>query len=101
MKTTQTTYIKAVKVMVGHQGVHDAILCDPIPSHSKKAFYKVRLFGLVSIRNESKLSVHLEFKTPKPWEGRKRDKFINFLLNLFYDDHKNVNNNNFGVFSVQ
>ena len=96
MRTTQATYIKAVKVMVGHQGVHDDILCDTIPSHSKKAFHEVRLFGLVSIRHESKLSVHLEFKTPKPWEGRKREKFINFLKNLFYD-----HNNNFGVFSVQ
>ena len=95
-----TTYIKAVKVVVGHQGVHDNIFYDTIPSHCEKARDEVRFFGLVSIRNGSKLSVHLEFKTPNPWEGGKIDKFKNFLLELFHG-HKNVNNNNFGVFSVQ
>ena len=95
-----TTYIKAVKVMVGHQGVHDDIFYYTIPSHSKKAFHEVRFFGLVSIRNGSKLSVRLDFKTPNPWQQQNTREFINFLKNLFYD-HEKVNNNNFGVFSVQ
>ena len=86
--------------MVGHQHVHHDIFYYTIPSHSKTAFHEVRFFGLVSIRNGSKLSVHLEFKTPNPWEGRKTNKFIDFLSTLFYD-HKKVNNHNFGVFSVQ
>ena len=97
----KTTYIKAVKVMMSHQGVHDDIFYYTIPSHSKKAFHEVRFFGLVSIRNGSKLSVHLEFKTPNPWEDERTDEFQKFLLSLFDDYQKVNNNNNFGVFSVQ
>ena len=86
--------------MMSHQGVHDDIFYYTIPSHSKKAFHEVRFFGLVSIRNGSKLSVRLDFKTPNPWQRQNTREFINFLKNLFYD-HEKVNNNNFGVFSVQ
>lgn len=86
--------------MVGHQHVHHDIFYYTIPFHNKTAFHEVRFFGLVSIRNGSKLSVHLEFKTPNPWEDGRTDEFQNFLSYLF-DDDKKVNNNNFGVFSVQ
>ena len=87
-------------MMIRYQGVHDDIFYDKIPSHSEKAFHEVRFFGLVSIHNGSELSVRLEFKTPNSWEGGNTDKFVDFLKYLFYG-HKNVNNNNFGVFSVQ
>ena len=96
-----TIFIKEVVVWLHHhQGIRKELFSYKLPDDSTKTFHDVRFFGLVSIPNKgSKLYAHIKFVTPDSWTvNTDKLEFQKFFLTLF--DHK-VNNNNFGVFSVQ
>ena len=99
----KTTFIKEVAVWSHHghpQGKTKNLFNYTLPYHSTnstKTFHDVRFFGLVSLREGSKLYAHLKLDIPDSWKEN-TGKFLKFLLNLFHDK---VNNNNFGVFSIQ
>ncbi|CAH3190915.1 unnamed protein product [Porites evermanni] len=101
----KTPFIKEVAVWSHHghhQGKTKYLFNYTLPynsTNSTKPFHDVRFFKLVSLRKRSKLYAHLKLDIPDSWkEDIRALKFKNFLLNLFDNE---VNNNNFGVFSIQ
>lgn len=97
----KTTFIKEVAVWSHHHHGKTKNLFNYTllyhSTNSTKTFHDVRFFGLVSIRNGSKLYAHVKLDIPDSWKENTHN-FFRFLSKLFYDKD---NNNNFGVFSVQ